>query len=50
MITPDPYTSHYAGIISIDSIRIAGPNVQAVQPESKLAATWGSIKNQDRLW
>ena len=49
MITPDPYTSHYTGTISIDSIRIAGMNVQAVQPESRLAATWGSVKNQDQL-
>lgn len=46
MITPDPYTSHYAGIMSIESIRIAGPNVQAVEPQCKLAATWGSIKDQ----
>jgi len=44
-ITPDPYTSHYTGSVSIDSIRIAGPNVQAVGPHAKLAATWGSIKS-----
>lgn len=46
MITPYPYTSHYAGSISIDSIRITGPNVQQVEPESKLVATWGSVRNQ----
>jgi hypothetical protein len=46
MITPDPYTSHYAGIMSIESIRIAGPNVQAIEPHGKLAATWGRIKGR----
>ncbi len=45
MITPDPYTSHYAGSISIDSIKIKGPNVQSVELEAKLATTWSSIKN-----
>ncbi len=45
MITSDPYTSHYTGSISIDSIKIKGPNVQSVQLEAKLATTWGSIKN-----
>ena len=46
MITPDPYTSHYAGSISIESIRITGSNVQAVEPHAKFAATWGSIRSQ----
>jgi len=45
MISPDPYTSHYAGGMSIDSIRVTGANV-VVKPESRLAVTWGSIKSQ----
>lgn len=47
MITPDPYTSHYAGSISIDWIKIKGPNVQSVELEAKLATTWASIKSRD---
>ena len=47
MITPDPYTSHYAGSISVDWIKIKGPNVRPVEPEAKLATTWGSIKSRD---
>lgn len=47
MITPDPYTSHYAGSISIDWIKIKGPSVRCAEPEAKLAATWGSIKSRD---
>ena len=45
MITPDPYTSHYAGIISIDWIKMAGANVRAVEPKAKLATTWSRIKD-----
>ena len=47
MITPDPYTSHYAGSISIDWIKIKGPNVQSVELEAKLATTWCNIKNRN---
>ena len=47
MITPDPYTSHYAGSISIDWITIKGVNVRAIEPEAKLAKTWGDIKSRN---
>ena len=49
MMTPDPYTSHYAGGISIESIKITGPNVQSVEPKSRLATTWGRIKAVNRF-
>ena len=49
MITPDPYTSHYAGSVSIDWIKIKGPNVQSVELEAKLATTWGSIKRNSEF-
>ena len=46
-IGPDMYTSHYSNRIGIlDYVRISGPNVRplAVEPVSKLAATWAELK------
>ncbi|MBM3234971.1 hypothetical protein FJZ31_01600 [Candidatus Poribacteria bacterium] len=50
MITPDPYTSHYAGSISLDWIKIKGPNVQSVEIEATLATTWGKRKSEVGSW
>ena len=44
-ITPDPYTSHYAGTIAIEYVELTGPTLQ-VEPLGKFASTWGEIKNR----
>ena len=47
-LTCDPYTSHYTGGVTVDSIKISGPGAEAltVEPRSKLTVTWADIKAQ----
>lgn len=43
---PDTYTSHYAGAMTIDWIKVSGPTVAAVQSAGKLSAVWGGLKTR----
>jgi hypothetical protein len=45
-LTCDPYTSHYTGGVTVDSIKVSGPGAEAlaVEPQGKLAVSWGTIK------
>jgi len=46
-VSPDTYTSHYTGEITLDYIEIGGPDAPsaaAVEPVGKLASTWGRMK------
>jgi hypothetical protein len=43
---PDTYTSHYAGAMTIDWIKVSGPTVAAVQPAGKLPVMWGDLKSK----
>ena len=45
-ISPDTYTSHYFGTVTIDYIEITGDGVKslAVSPADKLTLTWGLVK------
>ena len=44
--TPDTYTSHYFGTLTVDYIEITGDQVKpsAVSSAGKLALTWGTVK------
>jgi hypothetical protein len=43
-ITPDWYTSHYSGTLTVDWVKLSGEEVKAVEALNKLAAIWGNIK------
>ena len=47
-LSPDPYTSHYAGELEVDYIKVSGPGTAglAVEPAGKIASIWGQIKRR----
>jgi hypothetical protein len=45
-VTPDWYTSHYSGILTVDWVKLSGDEVKAVESANKLAATWGILKTK----
>lgn len=49
IISPDPYTSHYAGSIEIDSIRLIGSALSVINKEDRIAIAWGKVKTGEQV-
>ena len=43
-VSPDPYSDDYQGTISIEYVKISGPDIMAVNGIGELACSWGEIK------